>query len=427
MEKLKILQWYARKDVQKSMIEFAKDREVVSVFRDGTFGKRPDIIAYPSDIMSAVENGATSFHCSVERWNNPMKLEAGMLKAQLDELRKGWDILIDPDVEDFEIAKIATKQIIEAFKDFGVRSYSIKYTGGNSFHVIIPFEALPKEVNFQKTSKLYPELLEKIVGFLKWYLEDSLREELLSLSTTNEIAARINKKIGEVLTKEKLDPFKVVSLDVFGSRHLFRMPFALNEKTFLVSLPIGEREIDKFKKEDAEASKVKIKGKFLSAVKEGDAEALVVEALDWAVRYKKVEKIAKDLPTLPRRKIRKIPERFFPPCVKKILEGLSDGRKRSVFILTTFLRTAGWKDEEIERKVHEWNEKNYPPLRASYLRTQLRWHFRQERDLLPPGCDHPVFYTNMGLGAICEECKKDVGEIKNPINYPFRLMKRTRE
>jgi DNA primase large subunit len=159
-------------------------------------------------------------------------------------------------------------------------------------------------------------------------------------------------------------------------------------------------------------------------VKEGDAEALVIEALDWATRYKKIEKIAKELPTLPRRRIRKIPERLFPPCVKKILEGLSDGRKRSVFILTTFLRTAGWKDEEIEKKIHEWNEKNYPPLRASYLRTQLRWHFRQERNLLPPGCDHPVFYKDMGLGAFCEECKKTVGEIKNPINYPFRLMKR---
>lgn len=423
MDKLKILEWYSKKDVQKNLLEIAKNREVVSVFRDGSFGKRPDILTYPSDIINAVENGAISFHCSVERWRNPMKLEPGMLKDQLDELRIGWDILIDPDVEDFEIAKIATLQIIETFKDFGIKSYSIKFTGGKGFHLAIPFESLPEEVNFKLTSKQYPELLEKIIGFLKWYLDDLLREALLELGTTNEIAERIGKKVDEILTDEKLDPFKVISLDIFGSRHLFRMPFAINEKTFLISLPLNEKEIKNFKKEDAKIENVKIKEEFLTVKQKGDAEALIIEALDWAARYKKIERIAKELPSLPRRKVRKISEQFFPPCIKRILEGLNDGRKRSVFILINFLRNVGWKNEEIEKKIYEWNEKNYPPLRESYIRTQLRWHFRQERNLLPPNCDNPIFYQDMNLTQNCDECRK-VGDIKNPINYPFILLKK---
>ncbi len=423
MDKLKILEWYSRKDVQNNILKIAKNREVVSVFKDGNFGKRPDMISYPSDIINAVENGAVSFHCSVERWSNPMKLEPGMTKENLDELRIGWDVLIDPDVNDFEIAKISVKQIIEAFKDFGIRNYYIKFTGGKGFHIAIPFESLPKKVNLKPTSKQYPELLEKIIGFLKWYLEDLMREALLEIGTTNEIANRINKKVEEVLTNGKLDPFKVVNLDVFGSRHLFRMPFALNEKTFLVSLPISEKDIDKFEKEDAKVENVKIKESFLVKGIEGEAEALIIEALDWATRYKRVEKIISELPSLPRKKVRKIPEQFFPPCIKRILEGMNDGRKRSVFILINFLRNVGWNNEDIEKKIYEWNEKNYPPLRESYIRTQLRWHFRQKRNLLPPNCDNPIFYEDMGLKDKCEECRKK-GEVKNPINYPFLLLKR---
>ena len=101
--------------------------------------------------------------------------------------------------------------------------------------------------------------------------------------------------------------------------------------------------------------------------------------------------------------------------------------KRSIFILTTFLRTVGWDNEEIEKKIFEWNEKNYPPLRASYLRTQLRWHFRQKRTLLPPNCDHEVFYKDMGLTTFCEECRKKVKNVKNPINYAFALFLRKRK
>ncbi|RLF77700.1 hypothetical protein DRN32_07575 [Thermococci archaeon] len=348
-----------------------------------------------------------------------MKLEVGLTKPELDKLRVGWDIFIDPDVNDFEIAKIAVKQIIEALRDHGVRNFSLKFSGGKGFHIGIPFESLPEKINLQPSKKLYPELLQKIIEYIKWYVREQLREELLALDSLQNISQRIGKPLNKIIGKDGLDPFKVISMDIFGSRHLFRLPYSLHESSLLVSLPIKPERIDRFEKEHASPERVKVEEKFLKQkVKMHDAEALVVEALDWSAKHK-VE-VKEEIPRIGRRKkVREIPEKFFPPCIKTILNGLSDGRKRSVFILINFLRQMGWEDEKIRDKLEEWNSKNMPPLRANYLRTQLRWHFRQERNLLPPNCDNATFYKDMKVCSPDKFCRG----LKNPITYPFKKLR----
>jgi hypothetical protein len=421
----KVWNWYSRESVFNALIEAGKNREVVPVYKDGSFGKRPDLIQYPQDVLQAVAEGAVAFHGSVERWSQPMKLDVGMTKAQLDELRIGWDIFIDPDVNDFEIAKLVTRQIIEALKDHGVQNYSLKFSGGKAFHVGIPFESLPEKINFQPSEKFYPELLQKIIEYLKWYIGDQLKEEMLKLASPQEISQRVGKKIEEITDENGLNPFKVVSMDVFGSRHLFRLPYSLHESTMLVSLPIKPEDLEKFEKEQASPEKARVNEKFLQQkVKLHDAEALVVEALDWSAKHK-VEVKEEEIPKIKLKKVKAIPEVFFPPCIQTILKGLSDGRKRSVFILINFLRNMGWDFEKIEKTLTEWNEKNYPPLRANYLRTQLRWHLRQERNLLPPNCDNSNFYLDMKVCLPDEICKDREGKIaiKNPVNYPFKKLK----
>lgn len=414
--------------MQKALIEVSKNREVVSVFKDGSFGKRPDVIQYPGDILQAMAEGAVAFHGSVEQWSNPMQLDVGMTRADLDRLRLGWSIVFDPDVKDFEIAKIATKQIIEALKDHGVKNYSIKATGGKGFHIGIPFESLPEKINFKSTSIQYPELQQTVIEYIKWYIHDQLKEELLTLDTPINLSQRTGKVLDEITSENGIEPFKIVSMDVFGSRHLFRLPYSLNEKTLLVSLPIKPENIDKFEKEQALPEKVKVEEKFLIPKYDlHDAEALTVEALDWATKYR-IE-IKEEIPKVRKFvKIRTIPEQYFPPCISTVMKGVADGRKRSVFILVNFLRNMGWDLEKIEKKLAEWNEKNYPPLRANYLRGQLRWHFRQDRNLLPPNCDNEIFYHNMTICNPDSFCKgwTDKITLKNPVNYPFRKMKKTK-
>ena len=421
----KIFEWYSRESVQKFLIKISENREVIPVFQN-SFGRRPDVLQFPADIMQSVAEGAVSFHASLERWNNPMQLKAGITKEQLDALRIGWDILIDPDVNDFEIAKLVTMEIIEAFKDHGVKSYSVKFTGGKGFHIAIPFEALPEKINFQETRILYPEILQKTIEYLKWYVRESLREKILEIDNPINIAKRVGKNLEEIVSEEGIEPFKIINMDVFGLRHLFRLPYSLHEKTLLVSLPIKPEKIEKFEKEDALPENVKVSEGFLEKKSSFcDAEALIVEALDWAAKHGiEVKQVIEEVVTL-RRKIKKIPEEFFPPCIKKILNGLNDGRKRSVFILINFLRNMGWDFESISKKLEEWNEKNYPKLRGNYLRTQLRWHARQERNILPPNCDNENFYISIGVCEPDETCSEK--KIKNPINYPFKKLKLKRK
>ncbi len=412
--------WYSKSSVQKALIEVAKNREVVSVFKDGSFGKRPDMIQYPSDIIQAVSSGTVAFHGSVERWSQPMKLDVGMTKNDLDSLRDGWDIIIDPDVKDFEIAKIVTKKIMEALKDHGVRNHSLKFTGGKGFHIGVGFESLPKKVNFESVNILYPSLLQKVIEFIKSYIEPQLKEELLRLDPPENLAKRIGKTVDEIMIKDEIAPYKIISMDIFSSRHLFRLPYSLHESSMLVSMPIKAENLERFEKQMASPEKAKVEEKFLIPKAENDAELLVVEALDWATKYK--EEIKEELPRLNQlRKIRFVPETYFPPCIKKMLEGMADGKKRGMFVLINFLRNMGWDSEKIEQKIMEWNGKNYPNLTANYVRSQLRWHFRQgERMLAPPNCENENFYKSMGLHDLCKDLHAQ--GIKNPVSYPIRKM-----
>jgi DNA primase large subunit len=151
---------------------------------------------------------------------------------------------------------------------------------------------------------------------------------------------------------------------------------------------------------------------------------LVIEALDWSSKY--LVETKEEIPkTITKKKLKSIPEDYFPPCIKNILQGLSDGRKRSLFVLMNFLKNMGWNLDKIESRIMEWNSKNIPPLRNSYLRTQLRWHFRQERNLLPPNCENEVFYKSIEICKPDEFCtnNSETIMIKNPVNYPFKKMK----
>lgn len=424
--------YYSREDVQQALLEVAKDREVVSVYKDGNFGKRPNIIVYPQDILQEVKQGAIAFHGSVERWKQPMKLTSGLLKEEMDKLRKGFDVLIDIDVKDFELAKIATKQIIEALEDHGVKNYSCKFTGGKSFHVGVCYEALPKKINFKETFLLYPELPQKLIEYLKYYCKEKLRDKFLEFGNPFDIAKRVGKNLGEIVDEDGVNPWKIVEIDsmLISARHLFRLPYSLHEKSLLVSLPLELRDLDKFQKEDARPENLKVRTKFLQVKRDiEDARDLVVEALDWASKQKEIVEPIKPRRMI-KRKLRKISVDLFPPCISKILLGLPDGRKRSVFILINFLRNMGWKWEEIEKKLYEWNEKNTPPLRRNYIRTQLRWHIKQERNLLPPNCDNSTFYRSPTMNVCNPDvtCKdrNDKIIIKNPVVYPFKKLKRKR-
>ncbi len=416
MHKFQVLKYYSIPEVQKRMIKIAKDREVVGTFFDGSYSKRPDIIVYPKDIEERVKSGIMAFHCSVEKWKNPLMLKPELSEEELSNLRKSWDIIIDIDAKSkLEHAKIAALCVCELLKDYGIKP-SIKFSGRRGFHIGIASNALPNRINFKEVSKLYPELLRNIAEFIREKTKDIILEELINYE------GGVASLIKTVENVTELSAFSFVEIEKdWGVRHLFRMPFSLHNRTFLASVPIPLKALRKFSPDDAKP--FNIKEEYFSAPflenEEGEAINLAVAAMDYATKLKKSEKSVAEEIKIQRKKIvkRKIPEEFFPPCIKNILKGLSDGRKRSIFTLATFLRHMGWSNEEIEKRMYEWNKANSPSLRENYIRTQLKWHFRQQRELLPANCESELFYKSIGI------CKPDklCENIKNPVTYPFKL------
>ena len=80
----------------KAIFEFSKNREISPRYYEG-FGKRPDTFQFKGDVFSLAKKGATSFHSSEELWEDPLKIETGMGKKDADDIRIGWDLLIDID------------------------------------------------------------------------------------------------------------------------------------------------------------------------------------------------------------------------------------------------------------------------------------------------------------------------------------------
>ena len=100
--------YYSRKDVQEELVRVSKNREI-QVWLNDIRGKRPDSVSFTGDVNSLYKQGMTSFHISVERWKDPLRLKPGMTKKELDDLRSGFDLLLDIDSKYLEYSRITTE------------------------------------------------------------------------------------------------------------------------------------------------------------------------------------------------------------------------------------------------------------------------------------------------------------------------------
>ncbi len=172
--------YYSNPEIQKVLFKFAKNREISPRYYEG-FGKRPDSFEYPGDVFALVKKGATSFHCSEELWEDPMKLSVDMNKEDYNRLRTGWDLLIDIDCPWIEYSILAAKAIIKVFHQHNIKGIGIKFSGSKGFHLLVPWKAFPKEIAGEQTKNLFPEVPRKLVAYLREksrsFLEELLPEE----------------------------------------------------------------------------------------------------------------------------------------------------------------------------------------------------------------------------------------------------------
>ncbi len=412
MRPSEILKYYLNQGVMDRLLE-VKDRECAVRYGE-SFGKRPMYFQYKGDLEILIKSGATSFHVSEERWNNPLSLSKEMNKEQLGELRKGWDLLLDVDCKDFGVAKIFSKIILDRLKNEGIRSASVKFSGGSGFHILVPYETFPDAVNGKKTNEIFPDAPMIISIYLKNELKETLAETLLRDYGIKKLAGMFKLDEDKIASKG-FDPYEIINIDtvLISERHMFRMQYSLNEKKWLVSTPLEKEKIMDFQLEMAKPENVDTKLSFfdLKPVK-GEADGLFMRAYD-----KFEPEPAKEEKTF-NFEIKKIPlnTEYLPPCIKIILNGLTDGKKRSVFILTNFFRNIGKTKEETISLLLEWNKRNTPPLKDGLIKNQVEYVFAG-KPYPPPNCDAQGYYKYFNVCFPNETCKK----IKNPLSYYLRM------
>jgi DNA primase catalytic subunit len=490
MDKGVLLRYYKRKDIQEAMVEHCQNREFGTRYGD-SFGKRPDILNYPKEVIELVMQGATSFHCSEERWSNPLELSSEIKKKEIEELRCGWDLVLDIDCPDWELSKIITHLCIKALKDNYITNVSCKFSGNKGFHIGVSFESFPKHMKGVETKLLFPEAPKKIAFYLLDFIthkyvsiendrivfDNKYRFSLEKLkikfgekkfiinrcgrckrevSLTWEgmpefICPKCDKKLksdknfvkcencqilmckvenknvvnneitlckcGSNECRSIFNPLSIIEMDtlLIAPRHLYRTPYSLHEKSSLASVIIEPDKVMEFSKEMAKPEKVEVSGlKFLGReVTEENGGRLLLQALDFEVKGEEKDYDKKEFKGERIIIEGAIKEKFFPPCMKKILCGLNDGRKRAVFCMMDFLGKIGWEKKEIQSFLLKWNqnqENNKESLRENTIISQLNYF---KGDKLPPNCDNEAYYKDVG---VCEPdglCKK----IKNPVNY----------
>jgi len=169
--------YYSRKDIQKALFQFSENREVVPRYFEG-FGKRPDAFQYKGDIFELVKKGATSFHCSEELWEDPLKISTDMNPKQLDDSRVGWDLLLDIDSKYLDYSKILAELIVKVLKFYNVKNFGIKFSGSKGFHILLPWKVFPKEINQIKVSEMFPEWPRILTKFIMEMCEKNLIKKI---------------------------------------------------------------------------------------------------------------------------------------------------------------------------------------------------------------------------------------------------------
>lgn len=421
-----IAEYYSSGDIAERMISFSSGREVAGRTSTGAYLSRPNILAYPDDIIRMVGEGAVSFHGSVERWSNPMCLSTGLARSELDRMRTGWDFLIDIDSDFLEYSKVTCDLLVKAMRAHGIKSIYVKFSGRSGFHIAVPFEAFPKKVNGKPASSQFPEVPRSLASYLKEFIRGQLSKGILALERSpDSFAKKIGKKTDEVLLNGKLDPYAAVGIDtmLISPRHLMRLPYSLNEKSWLVSVPIEPSKVLEFEREWAKPSVVARAKSLMEYCPVGDvvpeeaSELVELAVSHFSKRQKTPTTTAPARPESEMKFTAKLTEEYFPPCIRGFLGGIGDGRKRAEFVLRTFLRRAGWDWPIIEQYLLEWNrKKNKEPLPDGYITSHVAWQKKQDRTIMPPNCESAAFYKELGVCTPENACNG----AKNPIVVALR-------
>ena len=206
-----MLAYYQRPEVQEALFLWAQGRRLALHYARGVMGlgfrAREDVAL----LAAACNTNAPTFHASVGRYQGT-RLVAFDLVAEIDQ--KG----------DWEACFRATRPLVNALQSMG-RPFLVKFSGHSSAHVIVPCRGAS-----------YREAAEQFL--------------LRARSTMHGTG--------------------YLDLSFRTPQHFLRMPYALHERTGLVSLPLTVEEYERFTPEMARPENVVVDTRRLTRVLEGD-------------------------------------------------------------------------------------------------------------------------------------------------------------
>ncbi len=439
----KRINFYKRPEIQRAIADASDSKEIAVRFGGKGYGKRPDVVKFPRDVLEFAMKSVSSFHASEELWFNPLDLKSSMSDKEKKELRTGWDLVIDIDCHEFEYSKIAAQIIVEFFQYYNIKSLSCKFSGNKGFHLGIPFECFPEYFNGVPTCELFPEAPRKIAQLMIDRIEEELGKRILDFEDGDfeTIISKTKLKRERIMgekdaefggTESYLKGAELAEIDtvLISSRHLYRMPYSFNEKSGLVSVSIPLDKVMQFEKSMAQPENVFYDedNKFLDRenVIYNEAERLMVAAYDHHGVEKTQEMVMESFQkefdsekefSAPEMAIE---EEYFPPCMKCALGGMGDGKKRALFAMMNFFRCVGWQKEGVAERLAKWNEVNEEELKQTILNGQIRYSFMKKEIFLPQNCKS--YYEDLAL------CKPDklCAKIKNPVQYTLKKSKYAR-
>jgi len=459
LSKQEILNYYSNSQIQKRILKFSKNREIAFMF-DGYFSKRPQIIENLFDIKSAINKGCVSFHCSEERWTNPLLLkEKNRDMSETDKNRCGWDMIFDIDGVSFEYSKIFSNLIIKYLDSLFISNLSVKFSGNKGFHIGIPFEYFGNTTFMGEKiprKNRFPEIPRKISEVVANEICEDFTKKLLELEGSIEnICKKWDLNLVELFEPTNNEGFKVklkklwwlglIEIDtiLLCHRHLFRMPYSLNEKSGLVSIPINKNEVLNFKKEMAKIENLDLekteKNEFLNFNSSKNNKDTFMELLDKhkpSINLKNIEMEKKLLEgkivfgdgNLSEELFEIsgiIEEKDYPKTIEFILsnKNLEDGRKRTTFVLLTFLYSINLTHNKIEEIINNWNDNLKIPQKQNFLRAQLSWFKNLEKKISPPNFKNENYYFGIGIDTkiINEDINRFRIKSKNPLHQMYIL------
>lgn len=234
------MRYYMRADVRKALMDFMRPAEGIGVRESAVYnrrfrsiqryltvgGQRIPIEVSQSSLAHLVSQGAYAFYGSYWRY-----------EGAVPETPIGRDLVWTVRAVSGGIAetKEITSLILEGFAEMDVEPW-VKYDGKLGFDLVLPLEAIPREVwvgNPSALDDLHQKLTAAAVGHVRERLPDAT---IIWLNS----GAKIARGSGECLLSE-----------LRIRRGLLLAPMSLNPSTGLVSLPLEPAGVSRFLPIDA--------------------------------------------------------------------------------------------------------------------------------------------------------------------------------